>query len=151
MDSESVIVTNCDDEARCVRACLVTLCKKSLPVPSPACETQRQRQQSSAYPHPPTPRPGAPPPPVTTLSHDCTHMTSTLPSSAKAIRVLAHCTFSPRRTVQDNRSLVSLTNLVSYQLFFLLRPFIWSKCLGSTDVRWTDREAVGTSPASFLA
>lgn len=27
MDSESVIVTNCDDEAPCVHACLVTLCK----------------------------------------------------------------------------------------------------------------------------
>lgn len=27
MDSESVIVRNCDDEALCVHACLVTLCK----------------------------------------------------------------------------------------------------------------------------
>lgn len=97
MDSESLIVTNCDDEAPCVHACLVTLCKKN---PSQSVLQGPEAAAAGAQPPPA-------PPPVTTLSHDRTHMTSTLPSSTKARRgVLARCMFSLCQQWQDNRSLV---------------------------------------------
>lgn len=53
MDSELVIVTNCDDEAPCVHACLVTLCK------NPSKSVLQGPEAAAAELSPPLPPPSA--------------------------------------------------------------------------------------------